>query len=232
MKETTAERLKQIMEINNLRQADILRRAEPYCKEHNVRLGRNDLSQYVSGKVSPGQEKLTILALALNVSETWLMGYDVPMERTPWSKIDCELIKLGEELDHFDERLAFSVNFSKVMKILGYELTKHWKEGPDGESIELIENEDYQIEVPYGVYKELVDASRDFIKFQLNELFKEYPNTPRDKTFDNMTDEEFNAYFSDDEKYADLDTAHERTNIEVTNEMRRHDDDIKDDENF
>ena len=32
-------------------------------------------------KTEPGQHKLTILGLALNVSEAWLMGYDVPMER-------------------------------------------------------------------------------------------------------------------------------------------------------
>lgn len=81
MKATTADRLKEAMNRYELRQADILKRAEPFCKQFDVKLGRNDLSQYVSGKVSPGQEKLTVLALALGVSETWLMGYDVPMER-------------------------------------------------------------------------------------------------------------------------------------------------------
>ena len=44
-------------------------------------MNKNDLSQYVNGKTEPGQEKLTILGLALNVNEAWLMGYDVPMER-------------------------------------------------------------------------------------------------------------------------------------------------------
>lgn len=81
MKTTTSSRLKEIMYQKNLRQVDILKRAEPYCEKYGVKLKKNDLSQYVSGKVSPGQEKLTILALALCVSETWLMGYDVPMER-------------------------------------------------------------------------------------------------------------------------------------------------------
>ena len=42
-------------------------------------MGRNHICQYVSGKVKPNQEKLSILALALNVNETWLLGYDVPM---------------------------------------------------------------------------------------------------------------------------------------------------------
>lgn len=78
---TTAQRLKQIMEARNMRQVDILRAAEPFCKKYSVKLGKNDLSQYVSGKVVPGQDKLTILGLALNVNEAWLMGYNVPPER-------------------------------------------------------------------------------------------------------------------------------------------------------
>lgn len=83
MKEyTTSQRLKQIMDIKQLRQVDILRAAEPYCKKFDVKLNKNDLSQYVSGKTTPGQDKLTILGLALGVSEAWLMGYDVSMERS------------------------------------------------------------------------------------------------------------------------------------------------------
>lgn len=78
---TTAERLKTIMEDRNLRQVDILRLAKPFCEKFDVKLGRNALSQYLSGKVRPGQKKLTILGLALGVSEAWLMGFDVPPER-------------------------------------------------------------------------------------------------------------------------------------------------------
>lgn len=78
---TTSKRLQYIMNERNLKQADILRLTEPYCVKYRQKLGRSDLSQFVSGKVAPGQWKLTILGLALNVSEAWLMGYDVPMER-------------------------------------------------------------------------------------------------------------------------------------------------------
>lgn len=80
-KATTAERLKYIMQQNGLRQIDILQKCKPYCDKHGVRLAKNDLSQYVSGKVEPRQDKLSILGLALDVSEAWLMGYDVPMKR-------------------------------------------------------------------------------------------------------------------------------------------------------
>jgi len=69
------------MSEQGLRQADILERAKPYCEKFGLKLGRNDISQYVSGKVLPKQDKLTLLGYTLNVSEAWLMGYDVPRER-------------------------------------------------------------------------------------------------------------------------------------------------------
>lgn len=76
---TTSDRLKEIMAKKGLKQIDILNKALPFCKKYNVKLGRNDLSQYISGKVEPGQKKLTVLAETLGVNETWLMGYDVPV---------------------------------------------------------------------------------------------------------------------------------------------------------
>ena len=78
---STSERLRLIMDAHELRQVDILDACAPYCKMYNVKIGRNDLSQYVSGKVEPKQDKLAIISMALNVSEAWLMGYDVPMAR-------------------------------------------------------------------------------------------------------------------------------------------------------
>ena len=90
---TTADRLKYIMEERHLRQVDILRAVEPYCKEYGVKLERNTLSQYVSGKAVPRQDKLTVLGLGLNVSEAWLMGYDVPMERRDELATDDEPTK-------------------------------------------------------------------------------------------------------------------------------------------
>lgn len=82
-KENTSSRLITLMNERNLRQVDILELCKPFCEKFNVKLGRNDLSQYVSGKVIPGQKKLTVLGLALNVNEAWLMGYDVPRHRAP-----------------------------------------------------------------------------------------------------------------------------------------------------
>lgn len=79
--ETTSSRLKQILKDRNLRQVDLLNLVKPLCEKYNVKMNKSDISQYVSGLVKPGQEKLFILGKALNVDEAWLMGCDVPMER-------------------------------------------------------------------------------------------------------------------------------------------------------
>lgn len=81
-KYNTSYRLKQLMKERGIKQIDILNLAAPYCKKYGVKLNKNDLSQYVNGKVEPGQHKLFILSLALDVNEAWLMGFDeVSMSR-------------------------------------------------------------------------------------------------------------------------------------------------------
>lgn len=121
----TSDRLKYILLHRNMRQVDILRAAKPFCEKYGVKLAKNDLSQYVSGLVVPGQEKLSILGLALNVSESWLMGYDVPMDRSyeeeqptednelsQRKKDLIEKIKKASEaqLDRFEQILALVEN--------------------------------------------------------------------------------------------------------------------------
>lgn len=82
MKENTAQRLNQIMSERNLRQIDILKKSEKFQKELGIKLGKSALSQYVSGKSVPDQDKLVLLAKTLGVSESWLMGYDpVPKDQ-------------------------------------------------------------------------------------------------------------------------------------------------------
>ena len=92
-KYTTAERLKYLMEQRNLKQVDIQRAAEPYAAQYHVKMNRSDISQYVSGKVEPSQDKLTILGLALGVDPVWLMGIDVPMN-SELSSDESELLQL------------------------------------------------------------------------------------------------------------------------------------------
>lgn len=84
-RKNTSIRLKEIMKQRNLRQTDIIELTKPYCQKYDVKMNKSDISQYVSGKVEPSQAKLVILSMALNVSESWLMGFDVPKERNIFS---------------------------------------------------------------------------------------------------------------------------------------------------
>ena len=75
MKKTTfSKRLRAIIEEKNLRQIDL-------CQKTGI--GKSAMSQYLRGSFEPKQQNLHALAEALNVSEAWLMGYDVPRARPP-----------------------------------------------------------------------------------------------------------------------------------------------------
>ena len=90
----TSKRLNYLINNYDIKQKDILEKVKPYCEKYKIRLEKNDLSQYVSDKTAPGQDKLSILAMALNVSEAWLLGYDVPMERGALLNEDITSIKV------------------------------------------------------------------------------------------------------------------------------------------
>lgn len=96
IKVTTADRLNQLILERNLKQVDILELCKPYCKKYNVKLNKNDLSQYISNKYSPSQEKLSILSMALKVNEVWLMGYNVPSGIDSLKNLEQNLSKESE----------------------------------------------------------------------------------------------------------------------------------------
>ena len=42
---------------------------------------KSAISQYISGSFEPKQDRLFLIAQALDVDPVWLMGFDVPMEK-------------------------------------------------------------------------------------------------------------------------------------------------------
>ena len=126
-KKNTAIRLKEIMEKRNLKQADILRLAKPYSEKYNIKLNKSDLSQYISGKNEPGQDKLFLLGIALNVNESWLMGFDVPQERysapnsqylaeelTATNIIDCGKLSSDNNSKYSDRLMQYIPKLNKL----------------------------------------------------------------------------------------------------------------------
>ena len=66
---TFAERLKLKMGEKNLKQADLIREAQILGKK----LGKSQVSQYVSGKTLPRRDVAAVLAQVLEVDATWLL---------------------------------------------------------------------------------------------------------------------------------------------------------------
>ena len=64
-------RIRKALSIRNMRQADL-------CEKAGI--SKSTLSEYLSGRYLPKQDKTFLIAQALNVDPVWLMGYDVPMD--------------------------------------------------------------------------------------------------------------------------------------------------------
>ena len=64
---------------------------------HLAKIPKSSLSQYLSGDYEPKQDRLHSISLVLNVSEAWLMGYDVPMERDKKFPIEESDLTEGEK---------------------------------------------------------------------------------------------------------------------------------------
>lgn len=73
---TFPERLRAILDETGIRQTDL-------CDKAGI--GKSAMSQYLHGAFIPKQAKLSAIAEALDVSEGWLMGYDVPRHRITMS---------------------------------------------------------------------------------------------------------------------------------------------------
>lgn len=156
--ENTSIRLKKIMSDRNLRQIDILDLCKPYCQKYQIKLGRNDLSQYVSGKVEPGQRKLTILGLALNVSEAWLMGFDVPMERDSYNK------KWDKEAAQFSDSIN---SFYMELNSLGWSC-----EWIDSDTKYLLSNGNVSFKISSDEYSNFIEDVNNFYKTRLEKLYE------------------------------------------------------------
>ena len=83
------DRLKEAMSAAGKKQADLVR---------ETGLDRGAISSYLSGKYEPKQTAINKLAIALDVSEMWLWGYDVPKERSITQKKNDDLVQIIAKL--------------------------------------------------------------------------------------------------------------------------------------
>ncbi len=79
--EKCSTRITKALSIRGMRQSDL-------CEK--TKIPKSAMSQYVSGAFEPKQDRVFLIARALDVDPVWLMGYDVPMEKKeePAAKIN------------------------------------------------------------------------------------------------------------------------------------------------
>lgn len=79
------DRLKEALAMKQMRAVDLVEAAG---------VPKSAVSFYLAGKSKPKADRLYKIAKALDVSETWLLGYDVPAVRSEESKKNDQLAKL------------------------------------------------------------------------------------------------------------------------------------------
>ena len=84
------DRLQKALDIREKKAVDIAR---------NLNIPKSAISQYLSGnRIIKDSKRIYSIAKYLDVSEAWLMGYDVPMERPMEQKENDELVDLVDKL--------------------------------------------------------------------------------------------------------------------------------------
>ena len=86
-KEACSKRISKALSFRNMKQTDL-------CNITGI--PKSAISQYISGAFEPKQDRIFLIANALDVSEAWLMGFDVPMQRETQSPDKQELTE-GEK---------------------------------------------------------------------------------------------------------------------------------------
>lgn len=70
-KESCSKRIQKALEIRGIKQVDL-------CKMTGI--PKSAMSQYIKGNFEPKQDRVYSISKALQTSEAWIMGYDVPFE--------------------------------------------------------------------------------------------------------------------------------------------------------
>lgn len=90
MKVEFKDRLKYAMELRGVLAADLSKKVD---------IPKSAMSYYISGRSVPKSDRIYLLAKVLDVSEAWLLGYDVQMERSVDQKSVDETVALFNRIE-------------------------------------------------------------------------------------------------------------------------------------
>lgn len=116
--DTFANRLKKIMDLNNIKAIEL---------SEKTGISKSQISHWISGTYKAKQDSLTLLAEFFDVDEIWLMGFDVPMKserKKLTEKEEQELLKnilkrkgfLNENEEMTEEDFNKLIEFAKANK--------------------------------------------------------------------------------------------------------------------
>lgn len=98
-------RIEKALEIRNMKQIELVEKTG---------IKKASISSYIKQRWQPKQDAIFKMARALDVSEMWLAGYDVPMERAPEQKKADELVKITNLLRKNDDLRNLLVSICKL----------------------------------------------------------------------------------------------------------------------
>lgn len=107
-KKEIKDRLREAMELRGLRAVDLVDKTD---------IPKGAISYYLAGRSQPKSDRIYLLARALDVNEAWLIGYDVPMQRSEAQKKNDQLAKLIAKMrtdSDFYETVAALANLTET----------------------------------------------------------------------------------------------------------------------
>ena len=104
MEPVLVKRIKQMMQIRDITQADLAR---------ITGIRASSISDYLSGKYQPKQDKIALIADALSVNPGWLMGYDEPKKPISSSivekKENRDLLAHYQKLSEHEQKILITI---------------------------------------------------------------------------------------------------------------------------
>lgn len=104
-KEELKDRLKKALDYKGVKPIDV-------CEKTGI--PKSAMSYYLSGRSEPKANRLYVIAKALDVSEAWLLGYDVPIDRSEDQKENDALAELSERIKKDREFRRLIVQISRL----------------------------------------------------------------------------------------------------------------------
>lgn len=98
-------RIREALQIRNMKQVEL-------CEKTGIK--KSSVNNWIAQRWQPKQDAIMKMARALNVSEMWLAGYDVPMER-PVEQVKADnLVPLVHRLRKDDELLKVCIGLTEL----------------------------------------------------------------------------------------------------------------------